>query len=246
MNEEFKLHIKKLTARTTLVFIAILLAAFSLVLGIMFLFIPSFIAFILFAFTALCIVCLVYCNRIAKKEEKENTYQPVILNSEKSLTFEEIIGIFENITDKDNQLSTSEDVRFFRLNKVFNLRTVLYRTEDFNKKEFDNKKDRINKKANKEFNIPQWADRFEAGKMMRFNIIVTDTLNEELHQLLTKNAGRNLSRVEGVINIAIVGNQILIPPIYGDCDLGVIGRYKDVIRFIDQVLLSEQKYTQAR
>ena len=45
---------------------------------------------------------------------------------------------FENITDKENQLSTSENVRFFRLNKIFKLRTVLYRTADFNKKDYGN------------------------------------------------------------------------------------------------------------
>ena len=142
------------------------------------------------------------------------------------------------MTDRNNQLSTSEDVRFFRLKKIFKLRTVIYRTDNFNKKDFDNAKDRINKKANKEFEISQWVNRAEAGKMMRFNIICTETLNDTLYKFITQNANRNLTRVEGIINIAIVGNQIMIPPLYGECDLAEISRYKGVIKFIKQVLLN--------
>ena len=142
------------------------------------------------------------------------------------------------LTNEENQLSTSEDVRFFRLNKIFKLRTVIYRTDNFNKKDFDNAKDRINKKANKELNISQWVDRTEAGKMMRFNIIHTDILNDALYQFISQNASRSLTRVEGIINIAIVGNQIMIPPLYGECDLAEISRYKGVIKFINQVLLN--------
>ena len=135
------------------------------------------------------------------------------------MTFEKIVSIFENLTNEENQLSTSEDVRFFRLNKIFKLRTIIYQTNNFNKKDFDNAKDRINKKANKELKISQWVNRMEAGNMMRFNIICTDVLNDALYQFLSPNATRNLTRVEGIINITIVSNQIIIPPIYGECDL---------------------------
>ena len=162
----------------------------------------------------------------------------VIFNAHKNLTFEKIVSIFENLTNEENQLSTSEDVRFFRLNKIFKLRTVFYRTDNFNKKDFDNAKDRINKKANKELNISQWVNGTEARNMMRFNIIYTDILNDALYQFLSQNANRNLSRVEGIINIAIVGNQIMTPPLYDECDLAEISRYKGVIKFIDQALLN--------
>ena len=129
-------------------------------------------------------------------------------------------------------------MRFFRLRKIFKLKTVIYRTNCFDKKDFDNAKDRINKKANKELNISQWVNRMDAGNMMRFNIICTDVLNDALYQFLSQNANRNLTRVEGIINIAVVGNQIMIPPIYGECDLLEINRYKNTIKFVNQVLLN--------
>ena len=239
MNEELKLHIRKLQTRATLSLIAILLIIISIGFGLLFLFIPSFGAIAFFAAAVICIVYLIHSGRTAKREAKENIYKPVVFNANKNLSFEETISVFEKLTDRNNQLSTSENIKFFRLNKIFKLRTILYRTANFNKKEFDNAKDRINKKANKELNISQWVDRTEAGKMMRFNIIHTDILNDALYQFISQNASRNLTRVEGIINIVIIGNQITIPPIYGNCDLGEISRYKGVIKFINQVLLNK-------
>ena len=238
MNEELKLHIKKLQRRATLSLVAIISTIISIGFGILFLFIPSFVAITFFVIAAACIVYLIRSSRTAKKEAKESIYKPVIFNADKSLTFEKIVTIFEDLTNEENQLSASENVRFFRLKKIFKLRTVIYRTDSFNKKDFDNAKDRINKKANKELKISQWVNRMEAGNMMRFNIICTDVLNDALYQFLSQNANRNLTRVEGIINIAVVGNQIMIPPLYNECDLAEISRYKGVIKFINQVLLN--------
>ena len=238
MNEQLKLHIKKLQNRAILSLIAILLTIISLIFGILFLFVPSFISIVFLTIAVISIVYLVYCSREAKKDGKNTVYKPVVFSADKNLTFEEIIGVFEELTEKDNQLSTSENIKFFRLNEVFRLRAILYKTADFEKKEFNSAKDRINKKANKELNIPQYVNIRSAGSMMRFNIIFTDALNDALYRFIAQNANHNLRRVEGIINIVIIGNQIMIPPIYGECDLADISRYKGVIKFIKQVLLS--------
>ena len=162
LNEELKLHIKKLQRLALLSLIAILSTIISIGFGILFLFIPSLFAIIFFAIATVCIVYLIHSSRTAKKETKENIYKPVIFNDDKNLTFEKVVSILENLTNEENQLSTSKDVRFFRLKKIFKLRTVIYRTDNFNKKDFDNAKDRINKKANKELNISQWVSRDKA------------------------------------------------------------------------------------
>lgn len=239
MNNELKLHIKKLQNRATLSLIAILLALISIGFGILFLFVPSLIAIIFFVVAIISVAYLLYSNHAAKKEQIITKYEPVIFKADSDLSFEKIVTIFENLTDDENKFSTSDDVLFFRLNRIFKLRTILYRTAAFNKKDFNNAKDRINKKANKKLNISSWVNRFYAGNMMRFNIIYTDTLNDTLYQFISQNANRNLSRVEGIINIAIVGDQVIIPPICGDCDLAEISRYKETIKFINQILLSK-------
>ena len=236
LNEELKLHIKKLQIRALLSTISIILTFVSISFGFLFLFVSHLVAIILFAIAIVCIVYLIYCTRIAKKESTETVYKPVVFNADKQLSFEKIIAIFENLTGKENQLSISNDTRFFRLNKIFKLRTVIYRTDSFNKKDFDNSKNLMNKKANKELNISQWVTH--PDNMMRFNIICTDVLNDELYQFLSKKANHNLTRVEGIINIAIVGNQVIIPPLSTEYGLTTIDRYIGVITFINQVLLN--------
>lgn len=75
--------------------------------------------------------------------------------------------------------------------------------------------------------------------MMRINIIFADTLNDELSRFLSQNANHNLSRVEGIISIAMIGSQIILPPLYGECDLAEVNRYRGVIQFIEKVLLND-------
>ncbi len=239
LNEEIKLHIKKLQIRASLSFIAIMLTIISIGFGILFLAVRSFFATIFFAITVISVVYLIKASRVAQTEEKEAVFNPFVFSSDKNFSFDETIEVFKELTDKENQLSLSEDVRFFRFNKIFKLRVILYRTADFDKKVFSNAKSRINKKVNKELRISHWLNFTEAAKMMRLNIIFSNTLSNALYEFISQNANHNLTRAEGVINIVIVGNKILIPPIFGECDFSEIGRYKGVIKFINEVLLKK-------
>lgn len=239
LNEELRLHIKKLQCRSTIILMTMLLTIISIGFGLLFLFVPSFVSIIFFVVAGISIVVLVCISRVAKKEGNEIEPKPVIFNADDIFSFEKIVNVLENLTDKENQLATYEDVYFFRYKKPLKLRVILYKTDDFNKKEFDNAKARINKKANKELGISQKVRLFESGKMMRYNIIYTGKTNDELCQFISQNANRNLTRGEGIINIVIAGNEIMIPPLYGECDQLEISRYKDVIKFANQVLLCE-------
>lgn len=177
-----------------------------------------------------------YC----KTKLRETTAKPVVFKTENNLSFEELTAIFAEYTTEDYKLSTSEDVLFFQLNKIFKLRVILYRTSDFIKIDYNNAKHCINKIANKKLNISPWVDRYAAAKMMRFNIIYAPILNDALYHVMSQNACNNLTRVEGIINIAVVENQIIIPPIYGDCGFPEIIRYKNAIRFINQIILKNR------
>ena len=237
---ELKIHIKKLQKRAILSLIATLFTIVSIGFGILFFFVHLLVAVSFFAIAIACVLYLTFSNRIAKKELKETNVKPVIFNTDSSISFKNITDILEKYSNKENRLSISEDALFFRLNKMFKLRTILYRTANFDKNDFNNAKDRINKKANKALSISPWVSRDEAAKMMRFNIIYSDTLNDELYLFISQNAYHNLTRVEGIINIAIVGSQIFLPPIYGDCDLVEVNRYKNTVKFIDQIFLGKQ------
>lgn len=78
MNNELNLHIKKLQNRAVLSLIVILFAIISIGFGILFLFIPSFVAIGFFVIAIVSITYLIYCNRIAKKELRETNGEPVV------------------------------------------------------------------------------------------------------------------------------------------------------------------------
>lgn len=238
LNKELKLHIKRLQRRSIFSMIAIILIIISIFFLVPFLIDFSFVAIVFFTIIIVSSIYLIYMNHIVNKELKEIKFEPVIFKANRNFSFNEVVTIFEKLTNKENKFSLSDDLLFFRLNKIFKLRVILYKTVDFDKKDFNNVKECINKKVNKKLNISSRVNSSYARKMMRFNIIYTDTLNDALYQFISQNVFSNMTRVEGVINIVIIGNQIIIPPIYGDCDLIEINRYKNVIKFINQVLLS--------
>lgn len=237
MSKELRLHIARLTRRAIIFFLVLMLTFVCVVIGIMCLLIPTYAALIFFGVSVICIVYLIYCKRIEKKESQEKEHKPVIFTAYNDFSFREIANIFDKITDKKNKLSISGDVLFYRFTKIFKTRTILYKTTDFNKKDFNDAKEHINKIANKTLQISQWGSAIDARNMMRFNVVYTCTLNDALYQFVSQNANHNLTRVEGVINVVIVGNQIIIPPLYGECTLLEVSRYKGVIKFINQVLL---------
>ena len=63
------------------------------------------------------------------------------------------------------------------------------------------------------------------------NVICLDSMNNEAIFLLSLNAEHNLRRNEALINIAVVDDKIIIPPIYGDCYQSVF-KYKKIVKFI--------------
>lgn len=214
MNEELKLHIARLTRRAIFSLLVLMLTFVCIGAGIMCLVILSYSALIFFGVSAMCIIYLVYCNRIEKKESQEKEYKPVVFTANNDFSFEEIANVFDEITDEKNKLSTSEEVRFYRFTKIFKTRAILYKTTDFNKKDFNNAKEHINKIANKKLHISRWISATETRTMMRFNIIYTCVLNDALRQLISQNANRNLARAEGVIkfiNRVLLSKRAVVP-----------------------------------
>lgn len=73
-----------------------MITVISIFFGILFLFVPSYIAIIFFVISGVSITYLIYTNRTIKKEIKENIYKPVSFNTNRNLPFDEIVIIFDN------------------------------------------------------------------------------------------------------------------------------------------------------
>lgn len=231
----YKKHINKLKRRARLSLIRTIVIIVGIIIGTALLFIPYFVAAALFFLIAsICIVASVYSFKKEKKEEKDSNHQPIALTSKDSLNFSAVNKAFEDLSDESNVLALSKDECFYRFEKNLKLRVVLYRTDNFAKKDFDDAKNRINKKANKQLNIPPHISRDEAKNAMRINVIYSEALNDELHSFISQNTKRNLTRTEGIINVAVVENQIYIPPLYGGADLSGVFRYIKIIQFLTE------------
>lgn len=237
MDTEHKTHIRRLQTRATLAVISVLLIVVSLVFGAGFAVTRSWVAVPCFAAALLGAGYLLWADRDERREERQGGFEPVTFEMDRAWSFQDMAAFFEGITDVKDRI-TLEDVRFYRANCIFRLRAVVYGTASFDKKEFDSARDRINKKANKALSISPWVSPGEAAGMMRFNIVCTDVLNDALQRTLSRNACHDLTRVEGIMNMAIVGSRILIPPLYGRCDPAEIRRYQGVVAFIHQAFLS--------
>ena len=237
-NSELRSHIRKLQTRATLSLICVLLIVVSLVFGIGFAVVRSWAAVPCFGAALISVAYLLFADRAARREERQGGFEPVAFRADREWSFQNVTAFFEGITVAEKQVVTSENVRFYLTDHIFKLRAVVYGADAFDKKAFDSARDRINKKANKALNISPWVSLGEAVNMMRFNIICADELNDELHRFLSQNACRNLTRAEGIVNMAIVGDRILIPPLYGRCDPVEIRRYKGVVGFVEQAFLS--------
>ena len=233
LDDNLRLHIKKLKKRSLLNLLAWLVVVIAIGIGLLLMFVSLFVEGILLLVVSVpFIIYLIISSKIAKEDEK-TIYSPVVFKLEKSFAFSDLIGTLEHLTIDSERLTLSEDIHFYYFENKFKSRVILYKTDDFNKKEFDNQKSRINRKANKQIGSKQWFTRSEIGSFMRFNIVYANELNDSLIAFLSRNAGQNLRRAEGIFNISVIGDEVIIPPIYGDCDYGEISKYEKIIKLIN-------------
>lgn len=240
MNEELKKRIKLLKRRADAYLICLVTFLFLLPLGCLVTYDDILRNFgIILLVIATIGICIFVCLIVAYKKDA-NTYdaKPCVLCEHSGIKYEDLLKRFESLSAKGNRLCLSENLQFFRFKKKQLYTTVIYKTDSFSKSEFDRAKKRINKKANKEFNIPHNISQYEDEKCFRLNIICFDSMNDEANYLLSLNAEHNLRRAEALMNIAVVGDKIIIPPIYGDCYQSVF-KYKKIVNFITQNILEQ-------
>lgn len=240
MNEELKKRIKLLKRRADAYLICLVTFLSLLPLGCLVTYDDILRNFgIILLVIATIGICIFVCLIVAYKKDA-NTYdaKPCVLCEHSGIKYEDFLKRFERLSAKGNRLCLSENLQFFRFKKKQLYTTVIYKTDSFSKSEFDRAKKRINKKANKEFNIPHNIAQYEDEKCFRLNIICLDSMNDEANYLLSLNAEHNLRRAEALMNIAVVGDKIIIPPIYGDCYQSVF-KYKKIVNFITQNILEQ-------
>ena len=188
----------------------------------------------------ICCLCITVSTIILRYYKKENNilkHHPYEIILAHKFEYDDVKRIFLKQVQPELCRNFQNNSAFFCfLNIVLNNRLIVVNAPLFDKTDFDAKRKKINKTINKEFQVTQWVQRSKAAKSMRTNIIVTNEINESLYTFLSSNAGTLLRRVEGIINFAIAGNRLIIPPLFGEADILEISRYKKSIKILTELL----------
>lgn len=185
--------------------------------------------FIVFA----CIV--IYLTVFYKKEFSQKTdvdMAPFEIKMVSAIRYADIHNALVKNCDNDKYFDYSENSAFFKLKKKYSIRVLLYGAEDFNKKEYDEEKKKINRKANKLYNINNWAPIHKARKQMRVNLIYTEHVNDTLLKYISGDAEIMLTRAEGIMNIVVCNDRIIVPPLKPTISVYAIDRYKDMVKML--------------
>ena len=100
----------------------------------------------------------------------------------------------------------------------------------YDKQMLKKKRDGANRRANQEWHTKQWVSQFDAVKMLRINCVVCEEVNDALQKEMCRNAETLLRRVEVIVNMAVVGDRLLVPPLQGArLDLPSLKRYEKAV-----------------
>ena len=75
---------------------------------------------------------------------------------------------------------------------------------------------------------------------VRINLIVADRMNESLEKYISRETSTNLSRVEGIMNILVLRDTIVVPPLMTAYFSAEVGKYSYITNLILK-LLGEDK-----
>lgn len=195
--------------------------------------IESLYFFLLFA----CIVT--YLIVFYKKEfshKMNSKMKPFEIIMDSTINYADIHNILVKKCENNKCFDYSEKSAFFKLKKKYSVRVLLYSTEDFNKKEYDEEKKKINRKANKLYSINHWVTIHKARKQMRVNLIYTECVNDALFNYISEDAEILLTRVEGIINIVVSNDRLIVPPLKPTISIYAIDRYKDMVKMLLEML----------
>ena len=195
--------------------------------------IESLYFFLLFA----CIVA--YLIVFYKKEfshEMNSKVKPFEIKMDSTINYADLHNVLVKNCEKNQCFDYSEKIAFFKLKKKYSVRVLLYSTEDFNKKEYDEEKKKINRKANKLYNINHWVTIHKARKQMRLNLIYTECVNDALFDYISGDAETLLTRVEGIMNIVVSNDLLIVPLLKPTISIYAIDRYKDMVKMLLEML----------
>lgn len=116
--------------------------------------------------------------------------------------------------------------RICRIEGAFSWRVALLHQPEFSAFACKAQRDRANRAANRAHPEKQEGPRWEIASRARVNLVVCDAMNDALSRYIGTHAQHLLSCNESIINMAVVGDRLLMPSVRGaDVDDPSLKRY---------------------
>lgn len=160
---------------------------------------------------------------ISKKMSNRQPYYVIPLKN--FISYYDLIKRIDELKKKKIRFDYSDNSNIFSFNGYFKYRILTTHQESFSLKKYKTMKKNANHAYNKEYNISNSISPKYASISLDINIIYCDKANEELYVHMSNDAEYCLRRVVALMEVAIVGNMLIIPSIRTLCSPSGINHY---------------------
>lgn len=160
---------------------------------------------------------------ISKRMSTRDPYYVIPLKN--SISYNELVNKIDGLKNKNIRFDYSDYANVFSFSGRFKYKLLLTHQETFSLDKYKDMKKKVNHLYNRKFKISQKISPRDAASSFTVNIICCDGANNELYSHMSNDAEHCLHRVVGLMEVAIVGNMLIIPSIRTLCEPPAINHY---------------------
>ena len=165
------------------------------------------------------------CLECKEKRLRRESIQYYTFPLPRAFDYETVCTAIETAPGVQWTYLCDETARICRIEGVFSWRVALLYQPEFSASACKAQRDRANRAANRAHPEKQEGPQWEIATRARINLVVCDAVNDALSRYIGTHAQHLLSRNESIINMAVVGNSLLLPPVRGaDVDFPSLNR----------------------
>ena len=165
------------------------------------------------------------CLECKEKRLRRESIQYYTFPLPRAFDYETVCTAIETAPGVQWTYLCDETARICRIEGAFSWRVALLHQPEFSASACKAQRDRANRAANRAHPSKQEGPQWEIASRARINLVVCNAVNDALSRYIGTHAQHLLSRNESIINMAVVGNSLLIPPVRGaDVDFPSLNR----------------------
>ena len=176
-----------------------------------------------YLFSIIVVIAILVVGVISTKIEKlisnkmSNRQPYYVIQLKNYISYDDLKKRIDEFKKKKIRFDYSDNSSIFSFNGYFKYRIFVTNQESFSLKKYKAEKKNVNHAYNKEYNISQSISPKEANVSLDINIIYCNKATDELYTHMSNDAEHCLTRVVALMEVAVVGNILIIPSIRKLC-----------------------------